>query len=109
MKQMKHTISQRNAANKALTNQELRQLSTEQKLTIGIDLGDQSSRYCILNAAGEIVNENKMPTSRAGCDAQFSQLAPARIAIEVGTHSPWVSHHLQKLGLVRAFASDYRA
>jgi hypothetical protein len=28
------------------------------KLTIGLDLGDRSSAYCVLNAAGEIVLEH---------------------------------------------------
>jgi hypothetical protein len=34
-----------------------------QKLTIGLDLGDRSSWYCMLNAAGEVVLERKLATT----------------------------------------------
>ena len=32
----------------------------EQKLTIGLDLGDRSSWYCVLDDAGTIVQEQKV-------------------------------------------------
>ena len=31
-----------------------------QKLTIGLDLGDRWSWYCVLNAAGEVLLEQKL-------------------------------------------------
>lgn len=31
-----------------------------QKLTVGLDLGDRSSWYCVLNAGGEVVLERKL-------------------------------------------------
>jgi len=33
------------------------------QLTIGLDLGDRSSAYCVLNEAGEIVFEHKLATT----------------------------------------------
>jgi transposase len=35
----------------------------QQKLTIGLDLGDRSSWYCVLDEAGEIVLEQKLGTT----------------------------------------------
>ena len=35
----------------------------EGRLTIGLDLGDRSSAYCVLNEAGEIVLEHKLATT----------------------------------------------
>ena len=35
-----------------------------QQLTIGVDLGDRFSSYCILDQAGEILREQKLPTTR---------------------------------------------
>ena len=35
----------------------------EQKLTIGLDLGDRWSFYCILDEAGKIILEQKLPTT----------------------------------------------
>ena len=35
----------------------------EQKLTIGVDLGDRWSFYCVLDEAGKIILEQKVPTT----------------------------------------------
>ena len=70
----------------------------QQPVTIGMDLGDKTSRYCLLSSEGEILREGQVPTTKAGMVEAFGSLGRARIAIEVGTHSPWVSRLLQKLG-----------
>ena len=69
-----------------------------QCVTIGMDLGDRNSRYCLVGDEGEILEEGQVPTTKAGMTQKFGSLGRARIAIEVGTHSPWVSRLLQKLG-----------
>jgi len=66
--------------------------------TIGMDLGDRTSRYCALSKDGEILHEGEVPTTKAGMVEAFGPLGRVRIAIEVGTHSPWVSRLLQGLG-----------
>jgi len=35
----------------------------EQKLTIGLDLGDRSSWYCVLKEAGEVLLEQRLSTT----------------------------------------------
>jgi predicted NBD/HSP70 family sugar kinase len=35
----------------------------EQKLTIGVDLGDRWSFYCVFDEAGKIILEQKLPTT----------------------------------------------
>jgi len=71
---------------------------TQARVTIGMDLGDKTSRYCMLSKEGEILREGQVATTKAGMAEAFGSLGQARIAIEVGTHSPWVSRLLQKLG-----------
>jgi transposase len=63
-----------------------------------MDLGDRSSRYCLLDGQGEVVQEASAATTKKGLQLAFSALSRCRIAIEVGTHSPWVSRLLSKLG-----------
>lgn len=75
-----------------------RKLRSSDRETIGMDLGDKTSRYCVLNGAGEVVREGPCPTTRKGLAQVFGSRARCRVAIEVGTHSPWVSRELQKLG-----------
>jgi transposase len=66
--------------------------------TIGVDLGDRFSHYCILNGAGEIIREHRLPTTPKGIEEVFSKIPPSRVALETGTHSPWVSRQLARLG-----------
>jgi transposase len=69
-----------------------------QRLTIGLDLGDRSSCYCVLNEHGAIVLEQKVPTTPKAMRERFSEIPSSRIALETGTHSPWVNRLLAALG-----------
>lgn len=68
------------------------------QLTIGVDLGDRFSSYCILDEAGEILREQKLPTTPVEMKQTFGRMARSRIAMETSTHSPWVSRLLTALG-----------
>ena len=67
-------------------------------ITIGLDLGDKTSRYCLLDGKGEVVQERSIVTTKKGMAQAFGAMPRCRIAIEVGTHSPWVSRLLKGLG-----------
>ena len=70
----------------------------EGRLTIGLDLGDRSSAYCVLSEAGAIVLEHKLATTPETMKQVFGSMPQCRIAMETGTHSPWVSRLLAVLG-----------
>ena len=69
----------------------------EQQLTIGVDLGDRWSFYCVLDEAGKIILEQKVPTTPEAMKQTFSRIPQSRIALETGTHSPWASRLLREL------------
>src|ERR1700684_178923 len=69
-----------------------------QKLTIGLDLGDRWSCYCVLDEAGEILLEQKVATTAEAMKQIFEKIPRGLIALETGTHSPWVSRLLRELG-----------
>jgi transposase len=95
----KNTTAKKNSrARMTADRKQVRQMAAKQRLTIGLDLGDLTSCYCILGEAGEIVSEGQLPTSKAGLDSLFAKMPSSRVALEVGTHSPWVSRHLAGLG-----------
>ena len=71
---------------------------SEQKLTIGLDLGDRSSWYCVLDEAGEVLLEQKLATTPKAMKETFGGMPRCRIALETGMHSPWVSRLLSDLG-----------
>src|SRR5712664_757061 len=66
--------------------------------TIGCDLGDKNSRVCCLTADARVETEATVRTTRQGMREFFSARAKARVVLEVGTHSRWVSELLKSLG-----------
>ena len=72
--------------------------NANRKLTVGVDLGDRSSRYCILDEQGEVLAEGSVATTKKGFAQAFGSKPRSRVALEVGTHSPWVSRYVADLG-----------
>ena len=70
----------------------------EQKLTIGLDLGDLWSFYCVRDEAGQVILEQKLPTTPEAMKQTLGKILRSLIALETGTHSPWVSRLLTELG-----------
>lgn len=67
-------------------------------ITVGLDLGDRFIHYCMLNQDGEAVEEGRMATNAAALRRHFEGESRQRIAMECGTHSPWISRLLKQLG-----------
>ena len=65
---------------------------------VGLDLGDRWSHLAILDQEGELIEEGRIPTTPAALQRKFSSLVHSRVAMEVGSHSRWVSQALQELG-----------
>jgi len=75
-----------------------KEIFSGRQLTIGLDLGDRFSCYCVLDEAGEIILEQKLPTTPEAMRRAFEKMPRSRMALETGTHSPWVSRLLKQLG-----------
>jgi transposase len=70
----------------------------DDKLTIGLDLGDRNSCYCVLDENGQVIREQKLSTTAKALREVFGSMPRSRMALETGTHSPWVSRLLKELG-----------
>ena len=68
------------------------------RLTIGLDVGDRSSFYCVLDETGDVLLEQRVSTTPKAIQEIFGVMPRSRIALETGTHSPWVSRLLSELG-----------
>jgi hypothetical protein len=67
--------------------------------TAGLDLGDRYSYLCLLDTdGGEVIEEGRVRTTPEALRRRFASQPPMRIAIETGTHSPWVSRLLEECG-----------
>lgn len=68
-------------------------------MTVGLDLGDRFSSACVLDTgSGELLQEWRLRTTRAALARRFAGQPAMRIALEVGTHSPWISRLLASWG-----------
>ena len=61
---------------------------SQSKLTIGLDLGDRSSWYCVLDESGQILLEAKVATTPKALQGVFGGMARSRIALEPGRIRP---------------------
>jgi transposase len=68
------------------------------KMTTGIDLGDRYSYFYTLDAAGENTESGRVQTTKSALEKRFRNGEAARVVIEAGTHSPWVSRLLAECG-----------
>ncbi len=72
--------------------------SKQPQMTAGLDLGDKYSYLCLIDTvSGEVIEEGRLRTTPEALRRRFSsEQQPLRIAIEAGTHSPWVSRVLEQ-------------
>jgi transposase len=69
------------------------------KITAGLDLGDRYSYLCLIDTdSGEVIEEGRLRTTPEALRRRFASEPSVRIAIETGTHSPWVSRLLEECG-----------
>lgn len=68
------------------------------EITIGLDLGDRFSHYCMLNGDGDVVESGRIQSTEQAFRRHFEGEPTMCIALECGTHSPWASRLLKTLG-----------
>ena len=69
------------------------------QVTAGLDLGDKYSYLCLIDTvSGGVIEESRLPTTPETFRRRLASEQPMRIAIEAGTHSPWVSRLLEECG-----------
>jgi hypothetical protein len=63
----------------------------KKNITIGMDLGDQSHVVVVLDKDGDEIEMRTISNTEFSLVEFFSQYPKATVAIEAGTHSPWIS------------------
>jgi len=67
-------------------------------LTIGIDLGDKRSAYCVLGKDGEAMEEGARASTPLSFERPFLKYPRSLVALEVCFHSRWASLVLERCG-----------
>ena len=66
--------------------------------TIGMDLGDKTHEVCVLDEAGTVMKRKQIANTKVAVVKFFTPYAGALVAMETGTHSPWIARELEALG-----------
>jgi transposase len=66
--------------------------------TLGLDVGDRWCHYCLLDREGQVISENRIATRSRDLAAFFAAASPARVVLEVGPRSPWISRVIADAG-----------
>lgn len=59
--------------------------------TLGIDIGDRNSSYCLVAASGELLEEGSFKTTRDSLTTYFESKDPCRVVLEACGHVHWIS------------------
>jgi transposase len=85
-----------------------KRITSEDGLTIGLDLGDRFTEGRVLNGLGEVIEAFRVRTTESALSSRLASYAPSRVILEVGTHSPWVSRTVSRLGHEAVVANPRR-
>lgn len=66
---------------------------------IGVDLGDRRHAICVTDKSGNILKEYSITNTRKQIEKLAELYPQSLVAMEVGTHSPWISRMLKHLGM----------
>ena len=66
--------------------------------TLGLDLGDRRSHFCVIDIDGRIVDEGDVTTDRAGLGGLFGGVKATRVVVEACGHVHWVSSLAEESG-----------
>ena len=68
------------------------------QLTVGLDVGDRHTQVCVVDAAARVVREQRVRTTTPALRQVLGELPRARVVLEAGSRSPWLSRLLAELG-----------
>lgn len=68
-------------------------------ITIGMDLGDKTHIAVVFDEEGNELNISKIINNKTALTKFFEPYRNANVAIEAGTHSPWISRLLGEMGI----------
>jgi transposase len=74
-------------------------MQTGNQVTIGLDVSDKWSHVAVLDASCTVVLRDRVRTKEPSLRRFFGRWQGARVALEVGPHSPWMSRVLAELEL----------
>src|SRR5262245_25479645 len=73
-------------------------VTKSKRLCFGLDVGDRVTHLCCVDARRAVVERLRFSTTPEGVRKVFAGRSPAKIVLEVGSQSLWLSDLLRSLG-----------
>lgn len=64
-------------------------------ITVGLDVGDRRTHFCAIDAERKVVARGSFPTGRAQLEEALVPYPAAKVILEAGSQSPWMSRVLR--------------
>ncbi len=72
---------------------------TSAKKTLGFDLGDRCSHYCLVDRKAREIEQGVVETNHSSLRAFFKRMKGVRLVLEMGTHACWIADLAEEMGL----------
>lgn len=66
--------------------------------TVGLDVGDRRTHFAVVDVARNVTKRGSMKTDRAELQEALAPFAGAKVILEAGSQSPWMSRMLRARG-----------
>ena len=67
-------------------------------ITVGLDVGDRTTHFCALDASRKVVARGSFATAMTALAEGLAAFAGAKVILEAGSQSPWMSRALRGMG-----------
>lgn len=72
--------------------------NTVPSITVGIDLGDKRHAVCVVDDSGNVIEQSTIANQSERLRKLSGKFPGARVVIEIGSHSPWISRLFESMG-----------
>ncbi len=73
-------------------------MSEDTTVFCGVDIADRASQMVVIDHDGQVLEQSRVRTTPEAMKRFFGARDPMRVAMEVGTHSPWLSRLVASCG-----------
>jgi len=68
------------------------------RITVGLDVGDRRTHFCTIDGDRRVLSRGSLPTTKGGLDEALRPYRGAKLVLEAGSQSPWMSRVLRAQG-----------
>lgn len=72
--------------------------ATVSQITVGLDVGDRRTHFCAIDGTRNVLSRGAVATTKDGVEEALRPFPSAKVVLEAGSQSPWMSRVLHSRG-----------